>query len=176
MARRLAIGAASVLLGVGAVALVIAYFNGKDSSQVGNSGGPGQALPDRGNAHLAPGQPSPSLKEDPPTSGAHHVVPLRRDAVTLSTDQLLTALEQGNVVLLYGSPKPPPGLLALARNEAAQFTPAVAAAGGAVVLGRRPGTNGIIALAWRRMLHVPSAGDPALQDFADAYLGGVTAP
>jgi hypothetical protein len=176
VARRLAIGAASVILGVGAVALTISYFNGKDSSQVGDAPGPGLALPDEGNSHLTPGQPSPTYKQAPPASGAHHVVALRRDATTLSNDQLLTALEQGNVVLLYGTPKPPPALKALARDEAAEFTPDVAAGGGAIVLGRRPGTNGIIALAWRRMLHVPNGQIGALRNFADAYLGGVTAP
>ncbi|MGH2856285.1 MAG: hypothetical protein ACRDMJ_02240, partial [Solirubrobacteraceae bacterium] len=58
-----------------------------------------------------------------------------------------------------------------ARTVAPPFTPALAAAGGAIVLAYRPGVDGIVALAWTRMLRVSSAQDPALRAFAQFWLG-----
>ena len=51
------------------------------------------------------------------------------------------------------------------------FTPALAAAGQAVILARRPGTDGLIGLAWTRMLRVSAAQDPALREFIQGFLG-----
>jgi hypothetical protein len=39
------------------------------------------------------------------------------------------------------------------------------------VVGRRPGTAGLIALAWTRRLQIRAANDPALLGFVQAYLG-----
>jgi hypothetical protein len=172
--ERVAIVVASLVLSIGLIAVLSGFFAGRD--QAGVSDGSvvrtiGQTFPDLGHAHLRPGQPRPTYNSDPPTSGAHIPEPILLDRNVLNDDQLLEALEVGDVVLMYGAGRPPPGLVALARQEAGRFTPALAAAGQAVVLAKRPGTNGVIALAWTRLLHVPSAADPALRRFVNQYLG-----
>jgi hypothetical protein len=84
----------------------------------------------------------------------------------------LTGLEQGNVVIVYGGRVPPPGLRALAESVmAGPFTPALAASGGAVILARRPGTSGLIGLAWTHMVSVSAPNDPLLRQFALYWLG-----
>jgi hypothetical protein len=40
-----------------------------------------------------------------------------------------------------------------------------------VILAQRQGVNGVIALAWTRLVHVPSASDPQLRAFALFWLG-----
>ena len=75
------------------------------------------------------------------------------------------------MVLAYGASKPPAGLSAVANEVAGRFTAALAAAGQAVILDHRPDTKGVIALAWTRMLHVSSSGDPALREFIQGFLG-----
>ena len=77
-----------------------------------------------------------------------------RDGAPLNDDQLLQALQLGNVVIVYGSRQPPPGLAKFARTVAPPFTPALAATGDAVILARRPGTAGLVALAWTHLLRV----------------------
>src|SRR4029077_18079026 len=67
----------------------------------------GVQFPDLGHAHLQPGARQPGYNSDPPTSGAHVPVPVTRDGAELSDDQLLQALEVGDVVLMYGSDQPP---------------------------------------------------------------------
>lgn len=89
----------------------------------------------------------------------------------VSDDQLLQALESGDVVLMYGSAKPPTGLARLATAIGGRFSPALAASGGAVILAQRPETDGVIALAWRHMLRTASATDPALRAFVQFWLG-----
>jgi hypothetical protein len=172
--ERVAIVVASLVLSIGLIAVLSGFFAGRD--QAGVSGGSvvrtiGQTFPDLGHAHLRPGQPRPAYNSDPPTSGAHIPEPVLLDRNVLNDDQLLEALEVGDVVVMYGMGRPPPGLVALARTEAGRFTPALAAAGQAVVLAKRGGTNGVIALAWTHLLHVPSAADPALRQFVTQYLG-----
>jgi hypothetical protein len=170
--ERLAIAIASLLLSVGLIILLSGYFTRHD--QAGVSGPQeriGVAFPDLGNAILQPGDPHPLYNSIPPTSGAHLPEPVERDATALSDDQILGALAAGNVVLLYGTRRPAAALTALARSVAGPFTPALAAAGQAVILGRRPGTDGVTALAWTRLLHTPDATDPRLRQFAQAWLG-----
>jgi hypothetical protein len=154
------------------LALII-LLAARDPSGVSTSRGPGVLQPDRGNRRLQAGAAGPpaSRPADPPTSGAHHVVRVRRDATRLSDDQLLTALAAGNVVLAYDAPRPPAALRRLQRDAAGAFDPDVAAAGQAVILERRPGAGGVIALAWRRRLRASSPADPRLRDFVDAWLG-----
>ena len=94
-----------------------------------------------------------------------------RDQAPITDDQLLQALASGDVVLFYGSARPPAGLQTLATRLAGPFTPALAAAGQAVVLAARPGTAGIVAAAWTRLLPVASASDPRLAAFARSALG-----
>jgi len=162
---------ALAVLGVGAG---LVFFSSRDRASVSDqAAGPGQAFPDQGHEHLSPGQkPAVGYASDPPTSGPHVPVAIRREASTLSDDQLLQALEQGNVVLLYGEARPPEPLPSLAQdvNQGA-FSPDLAASGQAVILGRRPGARGVVALAWRHLLRVSDPRDPTLRTFADAWLG-----
>jgi hypothetical protein len=161
----------------GVVGLLL-LVESRDSSQVDRpasaSHGPGQLFPDQGHAHLQPGQkPQQPYASDPPTSGPHvpEAIDSDRAGTRLSDDQLLHALELGDVVMLYGGAKPPAALAALAEQLAGPFDPALAATGQAVVLGRRPGTRGVVALAWRHLLRVPDATAPALEQFGSYWLG-----
>lgn len=167
-----AITIASLAVAFGLIALLSGFFAGRD--QAGVTGGsviPGVSFADQGHAHLSPGQTHPRYDSNPPTSGAHVPVPVSGDGQQLSDNQLLEALELGDVVVMYGSPAPPRGLLPLARSLAAPFTPALAAAGQAVILARRPGTAGLIGLAWAHMIRVASPGDPLLRSFISYWLG-----
>lgn len=173
--ERVGIVVAALALAIGLIAVLSGFFAGRD--QAGVSGGPaapttiGHQFPDLGHAHLQPGQPRPPYNSDPPTSGAHIPEPVLLDRNMLNDDQLLEALEVGDAVIMYGPRKPPPGLPGLARSLAGPFTPALAAAGQAVVLARRSRTSGLIALAWTRMLRVRSAADPSLRQFVQEWLG-----
>jgi len=93
------------------------------------------------------------------------------DETLLSDDQILHALELGNVVIAYGGGRLPSSLRALADQVAGPFSPVLAAAGQAVILARRPGVRGVVALAWSRDLRVRSPADPRLGGFAEAWLG-----
>lgn len=170
--ERVAIAVASLALSVGLIALLSGYFAGHDSAGVsGTVIAPGQAFPDLGHAQLAPGQPRPAYNSSPPTSGAHHPAATTRDESTLSDDQLLTALASGDVVIAYAPPRPPADLRALATALASPFSPALAAAGQAVILTPRRGTHGLIALAWAHLLRAGSARDSGLAPFISYWLG-----
>lgn len=167
MSRLLAVvvGAVVVLVGVFVLAqLFVARDDAGVSSRAAR--GPGTLEPDRGADHgvrAAPGGPLP-------TSGAHSPDLVPRDGGTLTRDQLLHALELGNVVLLYpGDSPPPPALRALQEEVAGPFDAELAAAGQAVILAE--GGSKIEALAWRRRLAATGLDDPALREFADAWLG-----
>ncbi len=151
----------SLAIAAGAIALLSGYFAGNDTPGVtGSSSGPGIAVKDLGDAHLKPGQTPPGYSSTPPTSGPHVPVQVRTDRALLSNNQLLEALELGNVVLVYGSSTPPAGLMAVARANASPFTPALAATGQAVILARRPGTSGVVGLAWAHLIRVASPSAP----------------
>ena len=137
----------------------------------GGASGPGQAFTDLGHAALRPGQPRPSYNSDPPTSGSHVPAAVTRDHASLSDDQLLSALQVGDVVIMYGGPRPPTGLEQFARAVAPPFTPSLAATGDAVILASRPRTAGVVALAWAHLLRVPAPTDPALREFVGFWLG-----
>jgi Protein of unknown function (DUF3105) len=170
--ERVAIVVASLVLSFGLIALLSGYFAGRDQAGVSiTQTGPGSAFPDLGAAHLKPGDKRPEYDSNPPTSGAHIPTPVTEDEAELSNDQLLTALESGNVVLMYGTRKPPPGLRELALRLASPFTPALAAAGQAVILARRPGTIGVDGLAWAHAVSVREPSDPRLAAFAQFWLG-----
>jgi hypothetical protein len=167
-----AIVVVSLLIAAGAIALLSGYFAGQDAAGVsGSSNGPGLAFRDVGNGRLKPGQRPPHYNTNPPTSGPHRPVAVRRNAALLSNQQLLQALSLGDVVLMYGTPAPPPGLRPLAVNVAGPFTPALAATGQAVILARRPGVPGVLGLAWTRLIRVAKPSDPALRQFAQYWLG-----
>ena len=109
--ERIAIGIASLVLSIGLILLLSGYFAGRDQAAVsGGTSGPGQAFSDLGHATLSPGQPRPSYNSNPPTSGPHVTEAVVRDGATLNDDQLLQALQLGNVVIVYGTKQPPPGL------------------------------------------------------------------
>jgi hypothetical protein len=170
--ERLAILVASLVVSVGLIALLSGFFAGRDQPGVSAaSSPPGQQFRDLGSAHLRLGEPRPAYASNPPTSGGHLPRLVRRDKAELSDDQLLEALARGDVVLMYGTPTPPPGLETVARAAAGPFTPSLAAAGQAVILARRPGTAGLLALAWTHILHLSSATDPLLGEFIDYWLG-----
>jgi Protein of unknown function (DUF3105) len=170
--ERLAILLASLALSVGLIVLLSGFFAGRDQAGVSGTGsGPGQSFTDLGHAVLAPGQARPSYDSDPPTSGAHIPAAVKRDQAPLTDDQLLSALQVGDVVIVYGGARPPGGLVQFARSVAPPFTPSLAATGDAVILAARQGTSGVIALAWAHLLRVPDASDPALREFVGFWLG-----
>ncbi|MDQ6779077.1 MAG: DUF3105 domain-containing protein [Actinomycetota bacterium] len=176
--ERIAIVVVSLAVAFGAIALLSGYFTAHDPGGVtGSLAGPGLAYRDLGNAQLAPGAPRPTYDSNPPTSGPHVPTPVRTDRAVLTDNEILTALAAGDVVLMYGGRTPPPGLAQLAKSTGGLFTPALAAAGDAVILARLPGINGIIALAWTRLLPINgivrvTAGDDALlKQFVQSWLG-----
>jgi hypothetical protein len=177
--KRLLLVVAVVLVAAAAFAGLISVLAARDSSQVGGPAGPGELQPDNGAERLgadAPATPA-SPPADPPTSGPHKPEAVTRQNVELSDDQLLTALELGNVVIAYDAADPPPALVQLQEDTAGPFDPELAAAGQAVILTRRTGAGGLIALAWRRKLTTDSPGDPKLHEFVEAYLAqGVSEP
>ncbi len=167
-----AIAVASLALSVGLIALLSGFFAGRDQAGVSGSGtAPGVAYVDLGHRHLVPGQPRPAYDSDPPTSGAHIDRPVRRDDVPLTQDQLLQALEVGDIVIFYAPPRPPPGLIAFAGQAAPPFSASLAAAGQAVIISPRPGTHGLIAAAWAHLLAAGSPTDPTLKQFVSFWLG-----
>jgi hypothetical protein len=164
--------ALALVVAVGAVVGLLLFVQSRDRSTFGDEAGgpaPGRLLPDQGSAHRRPPRGF-RFATDPPASGPHLPVPVRHEGA-LSRDELLHALEAGDVVLVYGSRADEPALRALQEDVAGPFDPAVAAAGQAVILDFRPQTDGVVALAWRRMLRAPSADDPQLRAFAEAWLG-----
>jgi hypothetical protein len=154
-------------LAAAACLVLITILANRDSSGVTKSSGPGTLEPDRGSAHVNGPRTPASPPDDPPTSGPHRPEAVTRDEAPLSDDQLLEALHLGNVVFAYdGSPA---ALKKIQDEVSGPFDPELAAAGQAVILDRRPGVKGTIALAWRRELR---SEDPAqLREFADAWLG-----
>lgn len=159
--------AAVVLVGVYALAQL---FVARDDAGVsGAERGPGTLEPDRGAAHGS--QAAGRRARRPPTSGPHRPDLVTRDARALSDDQLLHALELGDVVLVYPGAKPPRELQALQEEVAGSFDAELAAAGQAVVLARDERVEEVQALAWRRRLAATGASDPALREFTEAWLG-----
>ncbi|MDX6669830.1 MAG: hypothetical protein QOI91_193 [Solirubrobacteraceae bacterium] len=95
-----------------------------------------------------------------------------RDLPPASLPRFRRALRAGNVVLVYGTPASPAALTRLASaNNGGPVDRALEQAGQAVLLVPRPGTRGVVALAYARVLRVPSASDPELARFVDAWLG-----
>ncbi len=169
--RRAGLVLAAVVLAAGGVVLSLTFFSSRDTPSVDAVAGPGQAVPDQGARVLAPGERPPPYNSDPPTSGPHARRAVTADGARLGDDQILSALAAGNVVVVYDRATPPAGLRGVADAVAGPFSPALAEAGQAVILARRPGTRGIVAVAWRHRLTVAQAGDPRLRTFAEFWLG-----
>jgi hypothetical protein len=161
---------AVLVAGVGVFGL-LSFFTARD--QAGVSGhpakAPGTLYPDQGHRHIKPGDPRPKAASSPPTSGPHVPVPIKADRRAISRDQLLHALELGDVVLLYPGHVIPGDLVALQR-QLGPFSPKAAAEGQAVILARGPGKE-IEALAWRRIARARNPADPRLAAFTDYWLG-----
>jgi hypothetical protein len=171
--ERIAIVVVALAISIGIIAFLSGgLLAGRDNPGVSDQGASvGTRYRDQGHAHLARGSLHPVYNTNPPTSGAHVPEPVLRDGGVLNDDQLLQALETGNVVFMYGTPRPPAGLQALATKIAGPFTPALAAAGQAVILARRPRLRGLLGLAWTRGISAPSVSDPRLRGFAELWLG-----
>ncbi len=147
-----------VVIVVGGGFGLLAIFNSRDSGEVGA----GSTPKGPGVLETEPG--------DPPTSGEPGAAKLQAEG-EVADDALVAALAAGNVALVYGTSKPPPELVQLARATSGAFDPEIAAAGLSVFLVRRPGLGGIQALAWQRRLELTDPSDPALGEFVDAWLG-----
>jgi hypothetical protein len=170
--ERVVIVGASLALSIGLIALMSGYFAGHDPAGVtGSVSGPGQAFRDQGHAVLPPGTARPRYDSSPPTSGPHLAVPVQRDGSALSDDQLLQALQTGNVVFMYGTRAAPAGLPSLARALAPPFSPGLAATGQAVILAYRSGIAGLLGLAWAHLVRVATPADPLLRSFGNFWLG-----
>jgi hypothetical protein len=168
--RRALVVAAGTLIVLGGIVALLLAFNARDDAGVSTgaaTAGPGELQPDRGSAHTGSAPAASQL----PTSGPHRPRAVTRDAQELTGDEILHALELGNVVLAYGSATPPKPLVDVQDAAAGPFAPQLAAAGQSVILARVPGVDGVAALAWRRILRTRDPADPALRDFVDAWLG-----
>ena len=161
--RRAGLVAAGVLVAVaGLIALAVA-FNARDDPEVASATGPGELQPDRGSGHDA----AANAGDEFPTSGPHRDELITRDRRRLTDDQILHALELGNVVILYDGAPP----TAVQEEVAGPFDAEVARAGQAVILARRDGAGPATALAWRHVYRADDASDPGLREFAEAWLG-----
>lgn len=170
MSRLLAVGLGAIVVLAGVYALSQVFVARDDAGVASDApAGPGTLERDRGAEHGSPA--TPRRTGDPPTSGPHQPALVPRDARALADDQLLHALELGNVVLVYPDPRPPPALRALQRDVSGPFDAELAAAGQSVLLVRDDRTEAIQALAWRRRLRARGPEDPALRAFAEAWLG-----
>lgn len=94
----------------------------------------------------------------------------RREPLT-SDDELLEALELGDVVIVCPSRTAPAALRQPQDDLAGPFAAGVAAAGQAVILTRDPSVGQVTALAWRHRLRADSAQDPRLRQFAEFWVG-----
>jgi hypothetical protein len=167
--RRALIVALGVAVAVAGLVGLMLLLSARDDSQLSAApAGPGELQPDRGASHDAAAQPSGGT---PPTSGTHRPDLVTRDRTTVTDDQLIQALELGNVVILYDAPDPGTALERLQDEVAGPFDAELAAAGQAVILARRPGAGPATALAWRRILKTDDSTDPNLRAFAEAWLG-----
>ena len=167
--RRVLLVVAGVILAVAAVAAVFLLATGRDDSQLSGPEGPGELQANRGASHSGPAE---APADGPPTSGTHEPRMVTRDLRPITDDQLIHALELGDVVILYGGAQPPPALLRLQRDVmGGPFDAEVAAAGQAVILAQRSGAGPATALAWRRVLRADEPSDPDLREFTESWLG-----
>ena len=172
--RGLARGALGVVVTAAALAGLLLFLASRDSSTFQGTTGPGQVFADQGHQHLAPGASGAAkfvYDSNPPTSGPHVPVLANRDLQHLSTDELLQALELGDVVLVYGDRRLQPGLRRLASSLAGPYSRSLAAAGQAVVLDFQRGRSGVVGVAWRHLLPSSRPSDPRLQAFIQFWLG-----
>jgi Protein of unknown function (DUF3105) len=155
--RRAALVVVGVVLAIAGIAAVALLVSSRDDSQVaGTAQGPGRVQPEGA---------------DPPASGPHRNELVTRDRQEITDDQLVQALQLGNVVILYAGARPAPALVRLQKDVAGPFDAELAAAGQAVILARRAGAGPATALAWQRILRADDPSDRALRQFAEFWLG-----
>ena len=158
MRRLLPVLVGTVIVLAGLYGLVT-VFNGRDSAGVQDSepSGPGVLEAQDGGG-------------TPPTSGDHE----KRNVTSqrkVSRAALLTALEQGDVVIVHPPGPTPPALKQLQDDVSGPFDPELAAAGQMVIVTPWPGVSDVQALAHRRRLRASGPDDPKLREFAEAWLG-----
>ena len=169
--RRAGMVAVVGLLGLAGVVAGILFFSSRDQSKVTQTGAPGVLLPDQGDRHLRTPR-RVKYATTPPASGPHVVKAIHRDGELIDADQLLSALELGNVVLLYpGHGSPPPLLRAVQNADSGALDPALLQTGNQVVIARYRGVVRVTAMAWRHWLVGNATEDPGVQAFADYWLG-----
>ena len=155
-------------MAVAALIGLVLFLGSRDDSQLSAApSGPGELQPDHGARHGEPAQDT----AEPPTSGTHEPQLVTRDRRELTPDQIIHALELGNVIVLYEGAEPAPALVRLQEEMSGPFDAELAAAGQAIILARRAGAGPATALAWRRLLRVDDPSDPALREFAESWLG-----
>ncbi len=161
--------AGALAIAVVLVALSLAVAT-RDPSRVETRPGPGEAIADQCARH---GPPPAGFRyaTRPPASGPHRPRLPRGDERRLSEDELLHALELGNVVLAHDASRPPEPLRALRDRIAGPYDVELAAAGQAVLVVQHPAADGITALAWARRLRTRDPADPALAVFTEHWLG-----
>lgn len=169
MPRWVLVLTAALVIAAAAVALSLLAAT-RDPSRVGVAEGPGEAFTDQCASHAAPPEGF-EYSSQPPTSGPHEPRLPAGDERRLGDDELLHALELGNVAFAYDARRPPPELVALRDDLAGDFDVELAAAGQAVLLVRHPAADGVSALAWNRRLVTADPADPALREFAEYWLG-----
>ncbi|MDO8210457.1 hypothetical protein [Conexibacter sp. CPCC 206217] len=140
--RRLGGGVISVAIGLGAVVLLLLFLNSRDD------------------AHVDPAAPAAA-------PGA-----LYRTPEQLLDAQQVRLLRTGDVYMLYGTARAPVQLRALQDRLSGPPDPALEEAGQAVVLLRKPGTDGVVALGGDRIVRVADPADGSLETFASYWLGG----
>ena len=170
MRRRWPLLAAGALAIAGVLIALSLVVSARDPSGVATREGPGEALTDQCARHAAPPEGF-RYATRPPASGPHRPQLPRGDERRLSDDELLHALELGNVALAYDARRPPPALRRLREEVAGPYDVELAAAGQAVLLVAHPAADGVTALAWARRLRTGDPGDRALRDFTEHWLG-----
>ena len=140
----------AIVIAVAAVGGGVLLLQSRDDAGVEKAAGPGERVDDR-----CPAKPAP----------------VTRDRRKLSRDQIQTALEEGNVVILYAG-RLPQELRQLQRDyTGGAFDAEIAAAGQAVVLARNGVPSGYQARAWGRRLTVEVPQDQKLREFTETWLG-----
>ena len=104
-----------------------------------------------------------------PADGGPHCRPVRATASAERRPGAARARAGDVVVFVDDAARPRPARAAAPAHRPVR--PPCCAAGGRVILDRRPGTKGVVALRLARTCARRVAADPQLQDFADYWLG-----
>jgi hypothetical protein len=167
--RWLLVAAGALLIAAVLVVLSLAVAT-RDPSGVAMREGPGEALTDQCARHSPPPDGF-RYATQPPASGPHRPRLPRGDERRIGDDELLHALELGNVALAYDASRPPAALRSLREEVAGPYDVELAAAGQAVILVEHPAADGVTALAWARRLRTRDPADPAVREFTEHWLG-----